>query len=70
MDEILEEDACLTVKDLAIDGKDLIALGFTPGPAIGTCLNELLFLVQDDQLPNARAALLAMANQYIQEDTL
>ena len=70
MDEILEEDACLTVKDLAIDGKDLMALGFVPGPAIGACLNELLFLVQDDQLPNARAALLAKANQYKQEESL
>ena len=55
--EVLAEDACLQIKDLAIDGKDLMALGFS-GPAIGKALNALLDQVLDEQLPNDRTALL------------
>ena len=55
--EILAENACLQVKDLAIDGRDLMALGFS-GPAIGATLNHLLELILDEKLPNDRTALL------------
>ena len=54
---IRQEDACLSLRDLAIDGHDLMALGYT-GRAIGTCLNRLLELVLDEQLPNEREALI------------
>ena len=56
--EILAENACLTLKDLAVNGHDLMALGFT-GTAIGDCLNDLLRKVVDEELPNEKAALLA-----------
>ena len=69
VDEILDEDACLTVKDLAVDGRDLMALGFAPGPIIGTCLNNLLSLVQDDVLPNTKDALLAKASELLTEES-
>ncbi|MBP3305358.1 MAG: HD domain-containing protein [Oscillospiraceae bacterium] len=55
--EIQAECACLTVKDLAVNGHDLLALGFT-GPAIGNQLNRLLELVLDEQVPNEKQALL------------
>ena len=58
--EILEEQACLTVKDLAINGRDLMALGFT-GPAIGHGLNLLLEQVMDETLENTKDALLRAA---------
>ncbi|MBE6960568.1 MAG: HD domain-containing protein [Ruminococcaceae bacterium] len=58
LEEVLAEDACLQVKDLAIDGKDLMALGFS-GPAIGKALNALLEQVLDEKIPNDRSALLA-----------
>ena len=70
VDEILDEDACLTVKDLCVDGKDLMAQGFAPGPQLGKCLLWLLELVQDEQLPNEQQALLDAANQYRKEDSL
>ncbi len=56
--EILAENDCLSLKDLAVKGGDLLALGYT-GPAVGTLLDKLLSLVLDEQLPNERAALLA-----------
>ena len=58
--EILDENACLSLKDLAINGRDLMALGFS-GKAIGNCLNSLLEQVVEDQLPNDRTALLQAA---------
>ena len=57
LDEIRQENACLTLKDLAVNGHDLMALGFQ-GKAIGAALNALLEKVIDEQLPNERAALL------------
>ena len=59
--QIEAEDACLTIRDLAIDGTDLIALGYAPGKALGTCLQHLLDQVVDETLPNEKAALLAAA---------
>lgn len=63
IDEICAEDACLTVKDLAINGNDLIAIGFTPGPNIRKCLEGLLTAVQEDILPNTRNSLLEAATK-------
>ena len=62
--EILAEDACLGLKDLAVNGKDLMAAGFPAGPALGKCLNYLLEQVLDETLPNEKAALLSAAKQY------
>ena len=61
IDQIMAEDACLTVKDLRITGNDLIAEGFVPGPKLGKCLNALLRKVQDEEIPNQRDALLRAA---------
>ena len=55
--EILAQDACLTVKDLAVNGYDLMSLGIQ-GKAIGDMLTRLLDLVLDEQLPNEKNALL------------
>ena len=56
--EVLEEDACFSIKDLAINGWDLQQAGFAPGPDIGKALSWLLGQVQDEVLPNERHALL------------
>lgn len=62
IDTILDEDACLTVKDLAISGHDLLALGIAPGPQIGAILEHLLTQVQEETLPNQADALLNAAS--------
>ena len=41
-EEIKERNECLSLKDLAIDGSDLIRLGIPAGKKIGNILNELL----------------------------
>ena len=55
--EIEAENACLTVRDLAISGHDLMALGYT-GREIGKCQEYLLNLVIDEVIPNEKYALL------------
>ena len=64
LDQIKAENACLTLKDLAVNGHDLMAMGFT-GRVIGQCLNTLLEQVIDEQLPNEKAALLAFAKTQL-----
>ena len=56
--ELLAQPPCFTVKDLAINGNDLLALGFPKGPEIGKALNALLEAVLSGELPNEREALL------------
>lgn len=58
LDAILEADEAFSLKKLAIDGNDLIALGIEPGPALGRLLDEALDAVIDEQVPNDRDALL------------
>ena len=61
---IREEDACLNLKDLAVNGRDLMALGFR-GKAVGTCLDRLLELVLDECVPNEKEALLKEAAEMM-----
>ncbi len=63
LEQIEQEDSCLRIKDLAIDGSDLIALGYEPGPELGRCLEALLEQVLDEQLPNEKDALLGAAKK-------
>ena len=65
LQELLAEDACLGLKDLAVDGRDLMALGFPAGPQLGKCLNWLLEQVLDEKLPNEKSALLTAAKEYL-----
>ena len=61
LEQIRAENACLKLKDLAVSGRDLMELGFAPGPAIGKCLEKLLALVLDEQIPNEKEALMKAA---------
>ncbi|MBQ9149233.1 MAG: CCA tRNA nucleotidyltransferase [Oscillospiraceae bacterium] len=64
LNELLAERSCLTLKGLAIDGRDLMAIGYAPGKALGNCLQHLLELVLDEQLPNEKEALLQEAEYF------
>ena len=66
LEELLAEDACLTVRDLAVNGQDLLAMGFPAGKLLGDCLSFLLEQVQDELLPNEKSALLASAKAFLQ----
>jgi len=59
LDRVEAEAPCLTLRDLAVRGGDLMALGYA-GPAIGEALNRLLEAVLDGRCENEKAALLAL----------
>lgn len=61
LDEIHAESACLSLKDLAVNGHDLLPLGIE-GKAIGQTLNFLLEQVIDEKIPNEKPALLDAVN--------
>ena len=61
--EILEEKECFSLKDLAINGKDLIEAGFKEGKGIGIILNFLLHQVMDGEIENKKEVLLGKARK-------
>ena len=62
---LLQKQPCLSLHDLAVSGKDLLALGMVPGPQVGALLNQMLELTAEGMLPNERQALLAFARTQI-----
>ena len=62
LDRLLAEDACFSLKQLAVNGNDLKALGLR-GPAVGRTLEALLNKVVDGELPNEREALLEFVTE-------
>ena len=62
LEEIKSEDGCFSLKDLAVNGNDLIKIGFS-GRTIGLMLNWLLEQVMEETLPNERDVLLDWARR-------
>ena len=59
-ERLIRSGACYTLGQLAVNGRDMAALGLR-GPAIGKTLEGLLLRVVRKELPNERSALLAAA---------
>lgn len=56
--EILDRRQCLTIKDLAVDGKDLIQAGMKPGKELGEVLKKFLEIVLEEPEKNTKEVLL------------
>ena len=66
--EMIAENACFSLRDLAVNGGDLIkSAGFTAGKAVGEALSALLDAVISEELPNDREVLLARAKELYAE---
>lgn len=63
--EIIQQRQCFSLKDLAVNGDDLIRLGVPQGKEIRTLLNFLLDQVIEEKLHNQQDHLLAAAKKYI-----
>lgn len=63
--QIQAEAQCFRLKDLAINGRDLLSLGYLPGQKLGTTLQSLFDAVLNDRLPNEREALLEAAKEAL-----
>jgi len=62
-EKILEEKQAFSLKDLAVNGDDLIEMGIPTGKTIGIILGELLETVLDDPAQNTRETLLKIAER-------
>ena len=62
MEQVIGEMSCFSLKDLMVDGNDMIALGLK-SKEIGSALDFLLKAVMDDQVPNEKVLLLEHLNQ-------
>ncbi len=66
LNDLMAENACLTLRDLAVNGHDLMALGLA-GKDIGTVQRRLLEAVLDERLENEKAPLLEAARKIMEE---
>ncbi len=62
-DEIIADKDCISMKDMAIKGADLIAMGMAPGKSIGNILDKLFQKVLDDPSINTYEQLKACINK-------
>ena len=59
-DNIIAERQCFSIKDLAVNGNDLIELGYKPGLEIGEKLKELLEVVINNPKMNIKETLIKL----------
>lgn len=65
LEEVLQDDECFSLKDLAVNGKDLITIGYKPGKEIGDVLNNLLDSVISGECINEKEKLLEIAERRL-----
>ena len=65
----LLEKRKFSVHDLLINGRDLIEMGYAPGPLFSNCLNYLFNKVVDGELPNQNDILLQNAKIFMEGHT-
>ena len=66
LDRLLAEEACFSLRQLAVNGKDLTEIGLS-GPVVGQVLKKLLDAVVDGDLPNDRQTLLSSVSRFVTE---
>ena len=60
---VLEQKQCVSLKTLAVTGRDLISAGYKPGPELGEILKEMLDHVLEYPQDNDREKLLALLKE-------
>ncbi len=66
-DEVLADKDCFTLKQLDINGADIMRIGVEEGIKVGRILKMLLSLVMEDKLENEKSALLKKAEELRDE---
>ena len=66
--EITENEKCFCLKDLAVNGNDLIEIGFSEDSSLGKALSSLLDEVMDNKLDNEKNALLKRAKEFLDDN--
>ena len=69
-EKIENAGAVFKVKDLDIDGKDIISLGVKEGPEIGEILIEVFNSYLEEKCPNSKEFLMTEAQKIISKRTV
>ena len=64
LDDILNRQECFNLKDMAVNGRDIMLAGVPAGKQVGETLNLLLNMVIDGELANDRQTLINYVNQH------
>lgn len=67
LDELVARQSCFSLRDLAVRGSDLTALGLH-GPAVGQTLQRLLDAVMDGEAPNEKESLLRLVTSDLRHE--
>jgi tRNA nucleotidyltransferase (CCA-adding enzyme) len=67
LEEVIAEESCFSLKQLAVNGNDLIRLGLK-GEEIGRALNRLLELVIEGKAENEKSTLLGKICEFCSEE--
>lgn len=67
LDKVIAEEQCFSLRQLNINGDDLIKLGFQQGRILGETLEGLLDRVVEDEIPNDRELLIKEAKLILKE---
>lgn len=65
LEEVLQEDVCFSLKDLAVNGKDLMDIGYKSGRQLGAALQGLLDCVIEEEVNNNKEELLELAKGWL-----
>ena len=66
--DVIAEESCFKLKDLDIDGDDLIRIGIPKGPTIGHVLEYLLNVVIDGEIENNNTKLIELVKKEYLND--
>ncbi len=66
-EEIIKGKECVSLKELSINGKDLISIGINPGRVMGDILKQLLDAVLEDPKLNEKEQLLFLSRKLAEK---
>jgi tRNA nucleotidyltransferase (CCA-adding enzyme) len=66
--QILMENQCVTLRQLAVSGRELMELGMKPGRELGAMLSELLEYVLDDPERNTKENLCKYVKEKMEKE--
>lgn len=69
-EELRSSGAVFDIKDLEIDGRDIILLGVNEGPMVGVILSEVFEHYLEEKCSNSRASLISDAQKVISTKTV
>lgn len=65
--ESIDKGECISLKELEVNGRDLLSMGLKPGKEFGLILNKLLAAVLEDPGLNKHETLMDMAKQMMKK---